>query len=52
MGSYSGRAMLYEPDKFHTGGLISLSRHDFSKLLNILLITLLTAKSTMATEKM
>ena len=32
-------------DKFHSGGLISLERSFFSKLLNILLVTLSAARS-------
>ena len=38
-------------EMFHSGGLISLGRQDFSKLLNILLMTFLAERSVPATVK-
>ena len=52
MDLYGGRVRLLRTgDRFHSGGLISLGRHDFSKLLDILLMTLLAAKPVQAMAK-
>ena len=40
--------LLRTTDRIHSDGLISLGKHDFTELLNILLITLLVARSVLA----